>query len=114
VFVTEEDIERLTSSSMDLLQDATGHLWDRKFGRFENYQGDNTGQPPRRPWRYGYWLEDGWAPVMFFRQYLIDNGHEFEIFYDLDYPTNWGGWVIMTDYASEGHRRHPCKSTVST
>lgn len=105
MLISPLDFERLTSASMKLDQ-GDGHLWHRQYGRFEH----NTMEadtPPRKLWEWGHWLEDGWATVMLARQFLIDNGYEFEIFWDMapKYPDNpydqSGSWVIFTDY----HRR---------
>lgn len=99
MLITAEDFERLTVASMDLNQDPDGPLWERQWGRFENYSADgHIDAPPRKNWRWGHWLEEGWASVMLARQFLIDRGLEFEVLYDQNYPTEAGGWVIFTDY----------------
>jgi hypothetical protein len=98
MLVTANDFERLTVAGMNLLQDPAGHLWERQFGRFENTNYNDPSVGMRKQWQWGHWIEGGWAGVMLARQFLIDNGHDFEIFYDSSYPTEW---VIFTDYHRE-------------
>lgn len=99
--VSAEDFERLSVSSMELDQSGEGPLYERQLGRFE-FDGNFQALPNReQPYRWGHWMEDGWASVMFAKQFLLDNGHEFEVAYDTSYPTDWGGWVIFTDYHRE-------------
>lgn len=100
MLITEQDFENLTTS-FTLLTQQEVHFWHRHFGRFENYYGERIDTPPRKEWKWGYWLKDGWATVMLARQFLIDNGHDFEVFYDTSFPHEWGGWVIFTDYSRE-------------
>jgi hypothetical protein len=99
-FVTAQDFERLTDITVDLHQHPDGALYERQMGRFENAEGHYT-LPPRKPWKWGHWLEDGWASVVLARTFLLDNGHDFEVFYDTTYPTDAGGVVIFTDYHKE-------------
>lgn len=100
LIVTEKDFERLCVSAMNLLQDPSGPIWGRQMGRFENVEGHYT-VPPRKTWTWGYWIEDGWASVVLARTFLLDNGHDFEVFYDQYHPEQEGGWVIFTDYRRE-------------
>jgi hypothetical protein len=82
-----------------------GNMWHDQFGRFENHY-ERSATPPRKEWTYGYWVDGGFFVVLILRAYLQHLNEEFEIFYDTCYPTDAGGWLILTDYASDAQERH--------
>ena len=101
MMVTARDFDRLCVASGRNWTNQ-GWIWETQEGRFENYaDGKYLYEPPRKNWTHGYHFTSDWATVMLARQFLLDNGHEFEIMYDLCYPNDEGGWAIFTDYHTE-------------
>lgn len=98
--ITAQDFEFLTVAGMDLNQMGEP-LWSRQPGRFENYSAEDVHESPRKAWQWAHWIDDAYAGVMLAKAFLLDNGYDFELFYDTCYPTEWGGWVIFTDYHRE-------------
>jgi len=63
--------------------------WRAKDGRFEpsvkSYE-----------WRWAYWFES-YPALLLGRQFLQDNGWEFEVVWDLGTPQQW---LLLTNYES--------------
>jgi hypothetical protein len=98
LMITAHDFEMLTVGSMDLRQDYEP-LYVSQADRFENILGAGPGVPPRKAWTYAHWTHNDWADVVLAKSFLIDTGHDFEVFFDYSYPDNdRGGYVIFTDY----------------
>lgn len=106
--ISSDDFGQLMDSSTRLILNNGDHLWWEQRDRFENYVG-RPDTPPRKRWEWGHWVDGGWYSVVMARQYLIDNGHDYEIYYDLAprFPNNphdqSGSWVIFTDYRNEAY-----------
>lgn len=95
------DIERLTTASIA----NPVRLWNEQQERFESDFKDRKPTPPRKPWKYGYWVDGEYAVWLIIRSYLNHLDEDFELFYDQAYPNEWGGWMFMTDWAAPAHTR---------
>ena len=82
--LTNQDFMYLHQCSMQW-----GERWRAKDGRFE---------PPVKSyeWRWAYWF-DSTPALLLGRQFLQDNGWEFEVVWDLGMPEQW---LLLTNYES--------------
>ena len=82
--LTNKDFMYLHQCSMQW-----GESWRAKDGRFE---------PPVKSyeWRSAYWF-DSTPALLLGRQFLQDNGWEFEVVWDLGMPEQW---LLLTNYES--------------
>lgn len=95
----DDDFQHLTVTSCH-----PGNLWHDQFGRFEHHT-ESIATPPRKEWKFAYWLEEGYLTLMFATRYLGHIGQDFDVFYDTNYPTEAGGYCIFTDYQTEFWRQ---------
>ena len=86
--MNEAMFEALVETSM-----AWGKSWRDKLDRFECVWGDDY--PPSLEWSMAYWVGDNPASMILARSWLIEEGHDFEIVWDM---TEHPSYAFLTNY----------------
>lgn len=95
VHMNEQMFQVVTDSSM-----RWGENWRAHDGRFENYSAKSSSEPPSYSWKMAYWFGTSGADMILGRSWIIEQGYEFELLWDLAEWDNGEslGWLIVTDY----------------
>lgn len=52
-----------------------------------------------RQFKYAFWLDDSFSNVIFAKIFLMAQGYDFQILWDMAYGNdNGGSWLVVTDY----------------
>jgi hypothetical protein len=99
VDMNEAMFEALTETSMEW-----GERWREKLDRFECVWGDAP--YPSLDWSMAYWVGNNPASMILARSWLLDEGHDFEIVWDMAEHAegDWSGYAILTNYRSASWR----------
>ena len=79
-----------------------GSHWEDKADRFEPHAKHYT-ESPGFQWKMAYWVGDNAANVVLARSWLIDQGHDFELVWDMAVHPNgeYLGYALLTDFETE-------------
>jgi len=93
IHMNEAMFEALTETSM-----AWGEGWREKLDRFECF--GNDAQYPSLDWSMAYWVGDNPASLVLVLSWLIEEGHDFEIVWDMAEHPNGAllGYAFLTNY----------------
>ena len=102
--MSEKDFERLTESSMEW-----GPSWQRHVddGRFE-HSDEAYDTDPKMTWGMAYWLGDNPSNLVLATSYLIAQGQDFEVLWDMAEHDNgqFLGYVLLTDFRTASWASH--------
>ena len=107
IHMNESMFEILTSTSM-----RWGSQWEAKSDRFEVHAKHHT-ELPGFQWKMAYWVGENAASTVLARSWLIDQGHDFELVWDMaEHPNGeYLGWVLLTDYETESWKEINTRET---
>lgn len=97
VYMDAHMFEYLTQNSMEW-----GESWRAHDGRFENHSAEKADTAPSYDWKIAYWIGDDAASMILARSWIIEQGHECALLWDMAEHPNGDlfGWVLLTDYES--------------
>ena len=100
--MNEAMFEVLVETSMEW-----GERWREQLDRFECHGKHHT-EEPSLAWQMIYWIGDNPASMILARSWLIEEGHDFEIVWDMaEHPSGeWFGYAFLTNYRTASWHEH--------
>jgi len=103
----ESMFELLTQGSMEW-----GEKWREQLDRFEGHGGldnfENYTESPSLAWEMVYWIGENPASLVLARSWLLEEGHDFQIVWDMEEHWNgeFFGYAILTNYRTASWHEH--------
>lgn len=102
IHMDESMFVALTETSMEW-----GERWREQLDRFECH-GKHYTESPSLAWEMIYWIGENPASMVLARSWLLDEGHDLEIVWDMAEHPNGAllGYAILTNYRTADWHEH--------